>query len=349
MERDIDLRLEWDVYEVAPPLWSLCTVMDGDGSSARTTTIAIVFRLIVASGISLSGFFDDLDDEDDDKVVCVERSVDKEPQVRFRVPWQSAARDGLPTALESSSELSCSPVWWEKPVTCAVIDRRKVHFFELGEPVSEENQAWLNAQFYRSCLEAGIPPPEYSVEGWNRFCTVCQKVVEQAANDYFRHRWWLAAEQDDLSQGVLLEILMDLPRLRFDSGNGELSARIADLAEEKIRRLARLASSRARRCYSTEALSESLCCTVPGPLTCLIVEEQRRRWNDALTNLLAQMTPDSRELFELRFVNGRSADEIAVQRGLSRAAVYSRCRRLKEALRGLDTFDGDDGVMGEAS
>jgi len=90
------------------------------------------------------------------------------------------------------------------------------------------------------------------------------------------------------------------------------------------------ASQRRRTAISVERLPESLHPVASGDPESLVLQ---REATTALTALLAQLSPDNRELVALRFAASLSSEEIALVVGKKPEAVKKQLSRILHRLK----------------
>ena len=143
----------------------------------------------------------------------------------------------------------------------------------------------------------------------------------------YNHAVRMVGSQDDASdlvQRALVSGYQKLSSCREPDRVGAWLFRIlCNLAKDHVR-------SRRRRDISLDSVAEI---PEPGgdPLESAHLGEVRNR----LRLAMGRLTPEQREAFLLKHVEGRSYEEIAAVLDVSRASLKMRVHRAREALRGL--------------
>jgi RNA polymerase sigma-70 factor (ECF subfamily) len=155
--------------------------------------------------------------------------------------------------------------------------------------------------------------------GEARFTAIHERYCEGVWR-YVRRLGLTPAEADDAMQQVFLVVAQRLSAIREDSARSfvyEVASRVAS----DVRR-------RAARRYEVAADDEP-----PSPSASPdgLLEERQRR--DLLDSVLAELTPDLREVFVLFEIEELSMREIAGALGMAQGTVASRLRRAREEFK----------------
>jgi RNA polymerase sigma-70 factor (ECF subfamily) len=153
-------------------------------------------------------------------------------------------------------------------------------------------------------------------------------LVRRYGDTLYAHALHMSGSGDDaadLVQTALVQAFKKLHTCREPERVGAWLFRIiANLCKDHVR------SPRRKRDVPLEPLAGVVRGTANPEADALAAETRRRVWS-----ALQALTPEQREAFVLKHVEGRSYEEIAAVMDLSVASLKMRVHRAREALKGL--------------
>ena len=178
-------------------------------------------------------------------------------------------------------------------------------------------------QSYLRCLDRRRPVPMTLERSWESFYQQYHPLVKWVVG-----KFCCQVEQDDLSQDVWLELVVELPKLNNGCIRGNFSSWLAGLTRRKVgRTIHQKKALGAKRFLPLEDFK--LASSDLGPDDEYLLKETLNQLDEALDKLRRQTSQVNYELFCRKFITDQSAKEIADALDLTPNEVRCRYRRLK--------------------
>jgi len=149
--------------------------------------------------------------------------------------------------------------------------------------------------------------------------------IHDPVASYVKRRVMNAADAEDIIGDVFHKFLLRLDS--FDSGKGSVLTWIVSMARHAVidhHRKVRPATQ------DSHEMAEVLAGSLPGALQKLVQEEDLQR----VKALLLKQSPQTREMFDLRYGQGLRVREVAMVVGIGQDAAKQRFARTLQQLRG---------------
>jgi RNA polymerase sigma-70 factor (ECF subfamily) len=199
--------------------------------------------------------------------------------------------------------------------------------FDQDEGRVSETELILDVQQYLHQKSRREHPPAYLIVAWRRFYGDYSPLVRQIVSRYVPHR----ADQDDCFQHVWLSLLVLLPRLKFDPDRGTFRGWLSTVTQRLVRRFVQqLVQQQAHVSVHIPEWDKTVDFRVSGPLQELQKSEQIELVHRILDQLQNRLSLPSYRVLHLRWIEGRSFDEIARQLHLTSRQVHWRHHSAKQ-------------------
>jgi RNA polymerase sigma factor (sigma-70 family) len=185
-----------------------------------------------------------------------------------------------------------------------------------------------NTQTYLECRFRRQAPSGVSIEAWEQFYRICDPLLQRYA------RVFHVPETDltDFLQEVWTELIKTLRSFHYDRARGRFSSWLYRVVRSKAIDLLRRRTRRPPLNLSS-AYQEAIESREDDPATACERNNQQEQVRHVLTQLCHQVSPSNYRLFHLRWIEGRSMEEIATALHLAPNQVRFRHHRTKRKFQ----------------
>lgn len=201
--------------------------------------------------------------------------------------------------------------------------------------------------FLRLKLQA-LNPDALLTEAWDQFYQTYSTILSRFASCYDLS----ASEVDDLVQEVWVKVIRRLPEFHWDRNRGGLRTWLYLLVRSQAIDHIRAKGRRAVVSNGVSLLDER----EPLDLASNPADAVEKQWRHELVQTVleeirASSSPANYDVIRLRFVEGKSVDEVAAALDMTREQVWDRQHRMLQKIRAaVGAFTGEPlGVNREAS
>lgn len=193
-----------------------------------------------------------------------------------------------------------------------------------------DQELFLNAQAYLARRSQHLAPSSHLVEAWEQFYRICSSLIRRFAVACRVPR----ASLDDCVQQVWTELVSKLSQFRYDPRRCQFRSWLYLLVHSKAIDLIRT-----RTRHPVEHLSQRAEAALCGRDGDPAAEYERHRKSAAVRRILAELSqcvsPPNYRVVYLRWIEGRTVQEVASALGLTRSQVWLREHRMKRKFRRL--------------
>ena len=186
-------------------------------------------------------------------------------------------------------------------------------------------------QAYLRARTAGETPPAGSSEAWARFFRKHDPRIRQFAAGFLTAR----SDRDDCVQEVWAELVVRLPRFRYDAGRADFDTWLYKLVQSKA--VDRFRAAQTRLAEPLDAHVDAILAT--NDQVALDAESTRHRNRAMVVTALAalQHVVSSRNyrVIEMRWLEGQSVSKVARALRMTQSQVWWQEYRMRAKLRAL--------------
>jgi RNA polymerase sigma-70 factor (ECF subfamily) len=208
------------------------------------------------------------------------------------------------------------------------MSRQDGHIGSTSAPAEDVDLGLLVfTQAYLDCRCQGLAPGTELSEAWQQFYDICEPCLKRFAVGCNVP----AADVEDCVQQVWAELLKKLPNFPYDPKRGRFCSWLFALVHSRAIDLLR----RRRTAGLSSTQQADLCSQEETPAATAEKQGERATVQRVLAMLRARVSETNFRVFEMRWINEWTVQEVAARLGLAPACVRLRAHRTKRIFERL--------------